>query len=104
MTGGLPLMRVRAVETFLQEDLNLRPGPVWRGKVSSGLVGQAGPADQAPFRSGLLPASEPDRTSLGTDAQKRDPQPMSCHLQWILPSRARFPAPRCAQQVEHVLR
>ena len=36
--------------------------------------------------------------------QKRDPQPMSCHLQWILRSCTRFSAPRCAQQVEHALR
>ena len=30
----------------------------------SGLVGPARPADPAPFRAGLLPASEPDRASL----------------------------------------
>src|SRR4051794_40716188 len=80
-----------------QRPLPSRPG-------GSGLVSPAGPADPAPFRAGLLPASEPDRAALGADAQNRHPQPMLRHLQRLLPSRARFPAPRCAQQVEHALR
>jgi hypothetical protein len=37
MTGGSPLMRVRAVEIFLQENLHSPPGPVWRGKVNGRL-------------------------------------------------------------------
>jgi hypothetical protein len=28
-------MRVRAIGTWLRVDLNLRPGPFWRGKVTS---------------------------------------------------------------------
>src|SRR3954471_901633 len=56
------------------------------------------------FVPAYCPHLNPIERLWGADAQNRHPQPMLRHLQRLLPSRARFPAPRCAQQVEHALR
>ena len=56
-----PAMRI--IHVFL-DNARYHHGPLPPRPGGSGLVGPARPADPAPFRAGLLPASEPDRASL----------------------------------------
>src|SRR6202044_575809 len=49
----------------------------------AGVVGAARPADHAALHPRLLPASEPDRTAVGPDAQAPDAQQILARLSRI---------------------
>ncbi len=48
-----------------------------------GMAGAAGVPDQTPLRSGILPASQPDREIVGIDAQEHHPQQVLRHFQGV---------------------
>src|ERR1700677_4948915 len=64
----------------------------------------AGAPDQAAFPAGLLPASEPDRATMGGDAQEHHAQQMLPDPRRIRRSDPGFPARRGPQEVGRTLR
>ena len=70
----------------------------------SGLAGATGMPDQAAFRPGLLPASQPDRTAMGVDAQAYHPQQVLSHFKDFSIAMLNIPARRRAQELARLLR
>src|SRR5271168_2792112 len=69
-----------------------------------GMAVPAGTPDQAAFPAGLLPASEPDRATMGSDAQEHHAQQMLPDPRRIRRSDPGFPARRGPQEVGRTLR
>ena len=60
--------------------------------------------DQASLHPGLLPASQPYRTTMGVDAQAHHPQQVLRQLQGFQHRNADLPARRRAEELGHLLR
>jgi len=69
-----------------------------------GMAGPAGAPDQAAFPAALLPASEPDRATMGGDAQEHHSQQMLRELRRIRRSDPGFPPQRGPQEMGRNMR
>jgi transposase len=86
-------------------------GPPLRGQcqipsreTGAGMAGEAGVPDQASLHPGLLPASQPNRTAMGLDAQAHYSQQVLRQLQGFQHRNADLPARRRAEELGHLLR
>src|SRR5208282_2062685 len=68
-----------------------------------GLDAAARAADRPALRAVILPASQPDRTAVESDARERHPQQMLRQIPRLCRSRARLPAQNRATAVRRVL-
>ena len=73
-------------------------------ETGAGMAGEARVPDQASLHPGLLPASQPNRTTMGVDAQAHHPQQVLRQLQGFQHRNADLPARRRAEELGHLLR
>jgi hypothetical protein len=76
----------------------------YQRQAREGMAVPAGAPNQAAFPAGLLPASEPDRATMGDDAQEHHAQQMLSDPRRIRRRNPGFPARRGPQEVGRTLR